>query len=686
MRDNIIDLADFSKGFQASDDTTKAPFGALRKMRNAQVTDRGGIAPRPGTILLGAKNDSNFATKGLYNFKKSFEENEIFVKNYGDRMEGYSLNNPEQGWFLIKEGFTPDKEFGYVHSLFNTSNENLLVGGNQFDKFFSYTGAILKLNGALSGAETTIVVDSTLIPETYEAGTATSNSSTTIDATASVWAASQWVGFYVLITDGAQAGQVREITANTATQLTFDALPSGPGNVTFEVRRLSIPESGTIIYNGTEIAYTAVPSQTEISVASAHASADDVLLTVVPKTYEANPRGNRFTNYLGRLIMGGVRSALHRNADGDLQGQASGSSAFVSNINNPLDYTFDATRSAGQGDIISTPYGGGPIVDVVAQENTAYLFKRDYIEALVYTQDADDLVVREPLKPGAGSVGKVTRGNDDLYFFTESKQFTSIGRVRSQDIRPQTQDIGDVIKRWLAIADTSSVGRGFEKAGKIYVPLKINANSTNNDVVLIFNKNNDSFEGFWEIPAFGMEEFGDKYYYSSSQDANVYELFSDKFVDVEGEEEFGYSMEVATHFFNLSASKSTQQSMYGMYIEGYIRGGTECTYSIWSDFADNPSVTFDFSADENGFLDGDNSNIYLGDAPFGINTLKVDYSDIDIDGRRHFSARVYFPFIYANYFSIGVSSSGVNQDHETTMFGPMLSQDTSVNTNRIKSI
>ena len=94
--------------------------------------------------------------------------------------------------------------------------------------------------------------------------------------------------------------------------------------------------------------------------------------------------------------------------------------------------------------------------------------------------------------------------------------------MRSQDIRPQTQDIGDVIKRWLAIADTSSVGRGFEKAGKIYVPLKINSNSINNDVVLIFNKNNDSFEGFWEIPAFGMEEFGDKYYYSSSQDANVY--------------------------------------------------------------------------------------------------------------------------------------------------------------------
>lgn len=684
QKEFIVDIADFSKGFYAGVDTTKAPVGSLRKMRNAQVTDRGGISPRPGTVLLGTKNESAYAIKGLYTFKKSFESNEILVKNYDDEMEGYSAQHTDQGWFRIKNGFTQDKEFGYVHSLYNTSNENLLVGGNQYDKFFAWTGAILRLNGALVGAETALTVDSTLLDDVYESQTATSNSATTIDVSTVTWASSQWINFYVYITSGVHIGKIRKITANTNNQITFDTLGSAPGNATFEIRRLAIPASGTVIYNGTTLAYSAVPTATTITVASAHASGDDVLVTVVPTNYEANPRGNRFTNYLGRLIIGGVRSALHRDSSGTLQGQASGSSAFVSKLNNPLDYSFAATRAAGEGDIISTPYGGGPITDVVAQENTAYIFKRDYIEALVYSQDSDDLAVREPLKPGAGSIGKTTRGNDDLYFFTNSKQFTSIGRVRSQDIRPQTQDIGNVISRWLDQADASDVGRGVEVAGKVYIPLKLSPESTYNDVVLIYNRNSNAFEGFWDLPAFGITEFNDKYYYGASRGANVYQMFHTQNVDVEGEDLFGYSFEAASHFINLSASKAHLQSLHGIYIEGYIRGGTTITYNLWKDFTDTPFLTFDFAATEEGFLDGDNSNIYLGDAPLGIQTLVTDFSDLDADGRRHFSARVYFPFEYGNYFSVGISSSGINQDHETTLFGLMLSETPSVNQNRIK--
>lgn len=687
QQDYIVDLADFSKGFQASDDTTKAPFGSLRRMRNAQVTDRGGIAPRPGTLLLGTKNNSNYAVKGLYTFKKSFEENEILIKNYDDEMEGYSKNHTDADWFRIKSGFTQDKEFGYAHSLYNVSNENLLVGGNQYDKFFSYTGAILRLNGALAGGETALTVDTTLLADVYESKTATANAATTLTVSTVVWAASQWIGFYVLITSGAESGKIRRITANTSTQITFDTLGGAPGNCSFEIRRILIPATGTVIYGGTTIAYTAVPTSTTITVASAHAAADNTLVTYVPTEYEANPRGNRFTNYLGRLIVGNVRSALHRDSGGTLQGQASGSAAFVSKLNNPLDYTYSATRVAGEGDLISTPYGGGPITDVVAQENTAYIFKRDYIEAVVYSQDSDDFAVREPLKPGAGSVGKTTRGNDDLYFFTASKQLSSIGRVRSQDIRPQTQDIGFVISRWLDRVDVNSVGRGIEVSGKVYIPLKASAtDSAYNDVVLVYNRNTNSFEGIWDIPAFGIVEFNEKYYYGGSQSANVYQLFHTRNADVEGEEAYGYSFEAATHFFNLSASKAYQQSMHGLYIEGYIRGGTTVTYNIWKDFSETASVTFTFSADEEGYLDGESSNIYIGDAPLDINSLSVDYTDVDFDGRRHFSARVYFPYIYGNYFSVGVSSTGADQDHETSMFGLMVTEQPSINTNRIKTI
>lgn len=684
--DNIVDIDDFTKGFLASLDTTSTPLGSLRKMRNAQVTDRGGLSPRPGTLLIGTKNTSSYACKGLYAFKKSFEENEILVKNYDDEMEGYSLNNASDGWFRIKSGFTQDKEFGYVHSLYNVSNDNLLVGGNQYDKFFAYTGSIMRLNGALAGAETALTVDTTLRADVYDSRTATANAATTLTDSTVTWAASQWIGFYVYITSGAESGKVRRITANTSTQLTFDTLGGAPGNCTFEIRRLLIPATGTLIYAGTNIAYTAVPTATTITVASAHAAADNTLVTQAPTEYEANPRGNRFTNYLGRLIVGNVRSALHRDSGGTLQGQASGSAAFVSKLSNPLDYTFAATRVAGEGDIISTPYGGGPITDVVAQENTAYIFKRDYIEAVVYSQDSDDFAVREPLKPGAGSVGKTTRGNDDLYFFTASKQFTSIGRVRSQDIRPQTQDIGSVISRWLDRADISSVGRGVEVAGKVYIPLKSTSDADYNDVVLIYNRNNNAFEGIWDISAFGLTEFGENYYYGDSRSPNVYKLFHTRNADIEGDDAFGYSFEVATHFFNLSASKSYTQSMHGLTIEGYIGGGTEITYNVWKDFSETPSVTFTFSADEDGFLDGEASNIYLGDLPLGLNALSVDYSDVDADGRRHFFARIYFPFQYGNAFSVGITSSGVDQVHETIRIGLLLSEDPGNFAGRVKTI
>lgn len=685
QQDRIVDLADFSQGFWASLDTTKSPFGSLRKMRNAQVTEREGIAPRPGTILLGTKNTATYAIKGLYNFKKSYETNEILIKNYDDELEGLSADHESAGWFRIKSGFTSDKEFGYVHSLYNTSNENLLVGGNRYDKFFTYTGAVLQLNGALSGGETSLTVDSTLLPDVYESKTATGNAATTLDCSTAVWAASQWINFYVYITSGAYSGYIRKITANTATQITFDTIGAAPGNCTFEIRRPLIPASGTLIYSGTTIAYTAIPTSTTITVASAHAGADNSIVTLVPTEYEANPRGNRFTNFLGRIIIGNVRSALSRDSGGALQGYSSGSTAFVSKLNNPLDYTFSGTRAAGEGDMISTPYGGGDITDVVAQENQAYIFKRDYIEAISYTQDGNDLVQREPLKPGAGSSGKTTRGTDDVYFFTPSKQFSSIGRVRSQDSRPQTQDIGFKISRYLDRADVSSVGRGIEVSGKVYMPLKSSADSSYNDIVLIYNRNNNAFEGIWDIGAFGLIEWNDKYYYGSSSDPNIYQLFHTRNADIEGTTAYGYSFEFATHYFNLLPSKAYQQGIHGMVIEGYIRGGTTFNSYLWKDFTDTASVSFTFASTDTAYLDGEGSNVYWGDVPLGISNLSIDYSDIDNDGRRHFVARVYFPFIYGQYFSVGAASSGIDQDFEITRMGLMVEEEAGININKVKA-
>ncbi len=471
-KDRIIDI-DFSRyGFRSEEDTTSAPPGSFRVMRNAQITTRGGIAPRPGTILLGASNSSTKPIRGFYNFRKSIGADELLVKTYDTKMEYISMDQEEAGWQVLKTGFTTGQEFGFVTSLVNTDNQDYVAFCNRYEPYQRWTGAVARIIGNLSGGETSITVNSTLLPDVYESRTAAASTTTTLSIGSADWAVGQWVGFYVRITSGGQSNNVRLITSNTSASITFGSLGSDPVNPTFQIRKLAFPSNGTIIYNGTTLDYSDIPTDTTFTVASANAASDGQLITLVPTEYPAAPRGNRLTNYLNRIMVGNVRSALARNSGGALAGYSSAGSLFVSKVNNPFDFSFSATRVAGEGDIISMPYGGGDITDVSYQEDTAYTFKERYIEAIKYSQDANDLAVREPLKAGIGSVGKTLKGADDIYFFTPSKQLTTVGRVRQKDIKPATLNIGAKIQRFLETCEVDDIGRGIEIAEKAYFPMK----------------------------------------------------------------------------------------------------------------------------------------------------------------------------------------------------------------------
>ena len=471
-KDHVIDI-DFGKwGFRSEEDTTSAPVGSLRIMRNAQVTIRGGIAPRPGTILLGDSNSSTKPIRGFYNFRKSIGSDELLMKAYDTCIEYLSMDQKEAGWQTLKTGFTTGQEFGFVTSLVNTDNQDYVVFCNRYEPYQRWTGAVARISTALSGGETDVPVDTTLLIDIYDAQTAIVSNATTLTIASNTWADSQWVGFYVHITSGSFTGSVRLITANTANTVTFATLGSDPSTPTFEIRKLAFPPSGTIIYNGTTSAYSDIPTGTDFTVTSAHAAPEGSLVTLVPSEYPAAPRGNRLANYLNRIMVGNVRSALARNSGGALAGYASAGSLFVSKLNNPFDFSYSAARVAGEGDIISMPYGGGDITDVSYQEDTAYTFKERYIESLTYSQDANDLAVRVPLKAGIGSVGKTLKGADDIYFFTPSKQLTTIGRVKTKDIKPATLNIGLQIKRFLETCTMDDLGRGIEIAEKVYFPMK----------------------------------------------------------------------------------------------------------------------------------------------------------------------------------------------------------------------
>ena len=657
-------------------------------MKNSTVTNKGGLAPRQGVTLLGANNTSSSVCKGFYSYKKSFATDEFLLKAYDDELEFYSKNHTSAGWVRLKSSFTANKEFGFVTSLVNTSNEDYCIFSNRFDPYQRWTGAVTQLNGALAGGETAITVDSTLNSDIYESKTATGSSATTLTVATATWASSQWINFYVYVTSGALSGKVRKITSNNGTVITFDTLGSDPGSCTFEIKRLAFPTTGTLIYNGTTIAYTAIDLATTFTVASAHAGSDNDIVTLVPTEYSGLPRGNRLTNYLGRIIVGNVRSAMARDSGGALQGFSSAGSVFVSKLLDPFSFDFSATRVAGEGDIIATPYGGGEITDVVHQEDAAYIFKEKYIEHLQYSQDANDLAVRVPLKAEIGSVGKVLKASDDIYFITPDKRITSIGRVRTKDLKPETENIGLPVQNFLNNCVVDDVGRGKEIENKLYFPLKSSTEESKNNIMLIYNKaGRGYFEGIWELPAFSIEEMNKEFYFAESNTANVYQMFNGQHSDISGDDRYPIISEVATHFMNLTASAFNLQAMNGIAIEGYVRAGTTVQYYVLKDFETTPFLTITFVVDdETGLLDGEESSAFLGNTALALHPLAATFSDPLADGRRHFSFRQYFPFQYGNYFSVGQLSDEADNDFETTRFGLLIKEDPSVKIARIRSV
>jgi len=59
--------------------------------------------------------------------------------------------------------------------------------------------------------------------QSFATGTATAGGASTLDNSAKVWTASQWINSQIRITAGTGAGQIRTISANTATQITVSS-------------------------------------------------------------------------------------------------------------------------------------------------------------------------------------------------------------------------------------------------------------------------------------------------------------------------------------------------------------------------------------------------------------------------------------------------------------------------------
>lgn len=744
MKVLTLSQENFRAGLQLLLDDTKAVFGSSRKALNISISDRGGIATRPGTELLGAINTSSSVIKGTYVFRKSQGSAEFPVKTYGTVIEYY---HPTAGWTTLKTGFTSAQEFGFVSSLVNQESDDFLYFCNRIEEYQRWRGAVTLLNGALSGGETAVTVDSTLKANVYYSATATGNGATTLTVSTATWATDMWKNFVIHIVG---TGKVRRITGNTPTVITFDTLGSGPGNVAFEIRQLAFPlynigtvatggnttltGTGTnfltayrtgdqiyvdgetvrtvaavttntaltttvafsttastlkhrnlrqIIYAGTAITYTDIDLSTTFTVASAHAGGDNIAVTTVPQIFVDAPRGNRIEAIQGRVYVGNVRSAISRDSAGALQGTDQAGSVFVSKILDPSNFTFAATRAAGDGDIINMPYGGGEVVEILGQENVAYCYKKDYIEAVAYSQDANDFAIRTPLKTGKGSIGRVIKGADDHYFLTGDKIYTSLGRVKTKDILPQTENIGLSIKRLLDAYDHTNFN-GIEFRDKIYSCHRTSSDETYNNVILIYNKTLKSFESIWALPAGYFFKYSDNLYYAESSGANVWQMLKGK-ADVQSSTiKYPITSDWRSNFFSALPIKSNIQAINAVTLEGYIKPNSKFTFSLYKDFSDTAALSFDFGGTEDNLMLGDDLIRFLGSNPLGLSPLGTIEAP-GSDGRRRFLFTVYFPYVYGQTFSTGFQSDGVEIDWEIirVSFGLKESTSTVVTTKTI---
>jgi len=681
-----ISQQDFKRGLQVLEDDSKAAFGSAREMINCIITERGGIAPRPGTVLLGAYNDSLLPTRGLYNFKKSRGDNDILVKFYDDEMEFF--HPTKKVWSRVKNAFTADQEFDATYSLVNTDNDDFMYYCNAIDKYSRWSGANTYITEILAGGETVIKVDSLLTSQIIYSATATGSSATTLVVSTATYATDMWKNFYIYIPS---TGKVRLITGNNGTTITFATLGSDPGTVAFQIRQLAFPASGTVIYDGTPSTYTSIDVYNQLITPAAHSAAAGTPLTIIPTEYDAAPKGNRIDTLRGRVYVGRVRSGISRDSGGALQGSSQASGVFVSKLLDPSTFTFAATRIAGEGDLISVVYGGGQINDVAAFEDEIAIYKQDYIELVKYTEDSDDYAIRTPLKPGYGSVSRVIQGSDDHYFMRPDKQYTSLGRVRTKDLTPQTENIGYVIKRLLDTYNHTSFN-GIEFNNRLLSSHKTTDDSPTNDVTLVFNKITKSFEGIWNIGVNNFESFkeegetSNELVYGEANGANIWKMFQSRKADVRGTDILPYTAKWQSNFFNVLPIKSNIQAVNSVAIEGYISGGTTFTFKLLKNFETDSSLEFTFGGTEEEFQQGTGDIAkFFGSNPFGLVPIG-SLSGPESDGRRRFSFIVYFPFLYGQYFSSLFSSSGVDQNWEIIRLSLGLKEDVSVRQSNTKAV
>lgn len=420
--------------------------------------------------------------------------------------------------------------------------------------------------------------------------------------------------------------------------------------------------TGTLIYCGVTSTYSA-KATTTITVATTTIGCDTGrAVASAVQEFPAAPKGNILMVQNTRMFVAGVASSTQ--------------ALFYSKIADATDFTFSISRVATDGGVINMPEGGGGITGMAIDEEVVYVFKRNLIKSVTFTQDDNDLPQVKPVKPfdnksqtvGAIASKAIFAGGNGIFFITPNNEIMNLARIPQVDY-PQVVPLSDIIKPTVDTLDFSSA-RGVYWKNKAYFAAKQSSASLYNDVLLIYNFRKQA----WESPVIGLNigdftigRFNDveDLYFGSAVTSNVYKITADSLDDIFGVKSNWRSRE------ETFADPEKLKSFDNFYVEGYIDDNTRLTISLLLDedgFTQTFSTTITGDENNNQYrFTSDGYNV-MGLNPFGYERFG---SNANFSGKKKF--RIYLvkglkrvPFYSAQ---VEFASDGENQNWEILRYG-----------------
>lgn len=326
----------------------------------------------------------------------------------------------------------------------------------------------------------------------------------------------------------------------------------------------------------------------------------------VANTYSlsGHPRGNILKVVANRLHVAGVSTA--------------GEVDFYSKIDNPWDFSYATTLSAGDGGAFSFSEGSGQVVGFGAKDNTLVVFKNNAVRGLQFNDDdiPVPLTVIDGVGLGAITAKSIVPVESDIFFASP------IGAIRSLVKRDNEQgfSLNSVAQKIQPTLQTLNMA----SAAAVYYDQKwllaaATSGASQNNVVLVYDFIYGSWSKWTGINANDFFIYEDGLYYGSSNENATYALFQGFDDNGAGYETYQYTKKL-----DYELPHELKRLRY-VYIEGSITTNSEIRVDLFYNEEQSP-ITKTISG-SGGYVNITGEAEEIGSSTFGLGTYGGQDSD-----------------------------------------------------------